>query len=77
VDNNLDFNFSELDFSRVTVYSGLTFKSIRGQIGRLFDEFKRELGRVEGIDAVEFNNSVLEEMEFHVSMLMTVSTNIH
>jgi len=70
--DNLDLNFSELDFNRVTVYSGLTVKRVSSQIGRLFDEFEREFGRVKGVDTVEFNNTVLEKVKFHIGMLMTV-----
>jgi len=47
------------------LYGDLAIESVRSQIGRLFNEFKGELGRVEGVDAVELDNPVLEEMDFH------------
>jgi len=59
------------------VYSGLALESVSGQISRLFDEFKRELGRMEGVDTVELDNTILEEMEFHVGVLVAMSTDIH
>jgi len=77
MNDNLDLNFSELDFSGVTLYSDLAFKSVRSQIGRLFDEFERELRRMEGVDAVELNNTVLEKVEFHIGMLVAMSAEIH
>jgi len=77
IDNNLDLNFSELDFSRVTVYSGLALKGVGSQIGRLLDKFKGELRRMEGVDAVELNNTVLEEVKFHGGVLVAVSAKIH
>jgi len=74
--DNLDFNFSELDFNRVALYSGLTVKRVSSQVGRLFDEFKREFSRVKGVDTVELNNTVLEKVKFHIGMLMTVGAKI-
>jgi len=59
------------------VYGDLALKSIRSQIGRLFDEFERELARMKGVDAVEFNNTVLEELKFHIGVLMAMSAKIH
>jgi len=32
---------------------------------------------VEGVDAVELNNTVLEKVEFHFGMLMAMSAEIH
>jgi len=77
VDDNLDFNFSELDFSYISIDGDLAFKSIGSQISRLFDEFERELGGMKGVDAVELNNTVLEKVEFHIGVLMAVGTEVH
>jgi len=59
------------------LYSDLALKSISSQIGRLFDKFERELSGVKGVDAVEFNNTVLEEVKFHFGVLVAMSAKIH
>jgi len=32
---------------------------------------------MKGVDAVEFNNTVLEKVEFHIGVLMAMSTEVH
>jgi hypothetical protein len=48
----------------VSVSGDFTFKRIRSQLGRLFNKFEGELGGMERINAVELDNSVLEEVKF-------------
>jgi len=64
MDNNLSLGFSHGDMSFSFSELNFSMNRILGKIGRFFDEFKRELGRIGRVDAVNLEDTIFEEMKF-------------
>lgn len=64
MDNNLSLGFSHGDMSFSFSELNFAIDGILSKIGRFFDKFERELGRISRIDAVDLEDTIFEEMKF-------------